>query len=244
MLSSFFAVDPVIFAAPASGGVYRSADGGKTWAPAGLADEKVGDLVWLGPFLYAAADGGLFRSEDAGTTWTRLGSYEGRCRPPALPAGPRGRPRGLRGHGPRHLPHGRRRPAVPALRARGGGRAHGSDLPASGPSSGKEAAPMRFAKAHGLGNDFILVAEDLAPAEIGPWARRLCDRHRGIGGDGVLLHAPAPDGIRMRLINADGERGRDLGQRPALPRGARGAPRLGTSAARGPYRARAAPGGR
>lgn len=63
---------------------------------------------------------------------------------------------------------------------------------------------MRFAKAHGLGNDFILVAEALAPAEIGPWARRLCDRHRGIGGDGVLLHAPAPDGIRMRLINADG----------------------------------------
>jgi diaminopimelate epimerase len=66
---------------------------------------------------------------------------------------------------------------------------------------------MRFAKAHGLGNDFILVAEDLAPAEIGPWARRLCDRHRGIGGDGVLLHAPAPDGIRMRLINADGIEG-------------------------------------
>ena len=63
---------------------------------------------------------------------------------------------------------------------------------------------MRFAKAHGLGNDFILVAERLAPAEVGPWARRLCDRHRGIGGDGILLHAPAPDGVRMRLINADG----------------------------------------
>jgi len=66
---------------------------------------------------------------------------------------------------------------------------------------------MRFAKAHGLGNDFILVAEELAPADIGPWTRRLCDRHRGIGGDGVLLHAPAPDGIRMRLINADGIEG-------------------------------------
>ncbi len=63
---------------------------------------------------------------------------------------------------------------------------------------------MRFAKAHGLGNDFILVAERLAPAEVGPWARRLCDRHRGIGGDGILLHAPAPDGVLMRLINADG----------------------------------------
>src|SRR5258708_39333140 len=63
---------------------------------------------------------------------------------------------------------------------------------------------MKVVKAHGLGNDFILVAERLAPAELGSWARRLCDRHRGVGGDGVLLHAPAPAGIRMRLINADG----------------------------------------
>jgi photosystem II stability/assembly factor-like uncharacterized protein len=78
VLSSFFPVDPVIFAAPASGGVYRSGDGGKTWAAAGLAGEQVGDLIWLGPFLYAAADGSLYRSEDAGERWTRLGSYEGR----------------------------------------------------------------------------------------------------------------------------------------------------------------------
>src|SRR5260370_25827714 len=63
---------------------------------------------------------------------------------------------------------------------------------------------MKFVKAHGLGNDFILVAERLAPAELGSWARRLCDRHRGVGGDGVLLHALAPDGVRMRLINVDG----------------------------------------
>lgn len=77
-LSSFYAVDPVIFAAPARGGVYRSGDGGRTWTPAGLEGERVGDLVWLGPFLYAAAEGALFRSEDAGRTWARLGSYEGR----------------------------------------------------------------------------------------------------------------------------------------------------------------------
>ena len=63
---------------------------------------------------------------------------------------------------------------------------------------------MRFAKAHGLGNDFILVAEDLAPADLSPWAVRLCDRHRGIGGDGVVLHAPTPDGVSFRLVNADG----------------------------------------
>ena len=63
---------------------------------------------------------------------------------------------------------------------------------------------MKVAKAHGLGNDFLLVAEADAPADIAPWARRLCDRHIGVGADGVLLHALAPDGVRMRLINADG----------------------------------------
>jgi diaminopimelate epimerase len=63
---------------------------------------------------------------------------------------------------------------------------------------------MRFAKAHGLGNDFILVAEELAPAELSPWAVRLCDRHRGIGGDGVVLHARTADGVSFRLVNADG----------------------------------------
>lgn len=63
---------------------------------------------------------------------------------------------------------------------------------------------MRFTKAHGLGNDFILVAEADAPRQLEAWVRRICDRHRGIGGDGVVLHAPAADGARLRLINADG----------------------------------------
>ena len=77
-LSSFFAVDPVLFAAPVSGGVYRSSDGGHTWTAAGLGDQIVGDLVWLGPFLYAAAEGGFFRSDDTGASWTRLGDSPGR----------------------------------------------------------------------------------------------------------------------------------------------------------------------
>lgn len=78
VLSSFFAVDPVVFAAPASGGVYRSGDGGRTWAPSGLTGERVFDLVWLGPFLYAAGEGGFFRSDDAGRNWTRLSDSPGR----------------------------------------------------------------------------------------------------------------------------------------------------------------------
>ena len=63
---------------------------------------------------------------------------------------------------------------------------------------------MRFTKAHGLGNDFVLVAQEAAPADLSTWAVRLCDRHRGIGGDGVVLHAPTPDGVSFRLVNADG----------------------------------------
>jgi diaminopimelate epimerase len=63
---------------------------------------------------------------------------------------------------------------------------------------------MRFAKAHGLGNDFILVAEEEAPADVSAWTVRLCDRHRGIGGDGVVLHRRTPEGVSFRLVNADG----------------------------------------
>jgi photosystem II stability/assembly factor-like uncharacterized protein len=77
-LSSFFAVDPVLFAAPASGGVFRSSDGGRRWTAVGLEGQKVGDLVWLGPFLYAAADSGFYRSQDVGETWTRLSESPGR----------------------------------------------------------------------------------------------------------------------------------------------------------------------
>jgi photosystem II stability/assembly factor-like uncharacterized protein len=77
-LSSFFGADPVLFAAPAGGGVYRSGDGGATWAPAGMDGEIVRDLVWLGPFLYAAAEGGFFRSDNSGQTWTRLADSPGK----------------------------------------------------------------------------------------------------------------------------------------------------------------------
>jgi diaminopimelate epimerase len=61
---------------------------------------------------------------------------------------------------------------------------------------------MRFAKLHGLGNDFLLL--DLReggqplPAQR---ALELCDRHRGVGGDGVLTLLP---GGRMLVQNADG----------------------------------------
>jgi diaminopimelate epimerase len=63
---------------------------------------------------------------------------------------------------------------------------------------------MRFAKAHGLGNDFLLVDNVAAPRDLQHWARRLCDRHIGVGADGVLLYAVEGDGVTMRLLNSDG----------------------------------------
>jgi photosystem II stability/assembly factor-like uncharacterized protein len=69
-VSSFFAVDPVLFAGGAFG-VYRSSDAGRTWKATKFTG-KIHDLLWLGPFLYAAGEGGVFRSDDVGETWTRL----------------------------------------------------------------------------------------------------------------------------------------------------------------------------
>jgi len=59
---------------------------------------------------------------------------------------------------------------------------------------------MRFAKYEGLGNDFVLVE---APGTVEPAdARRICDRHFGVGADGVLLVQRDPPA--MRVLNADG----------------------------------------
>ena len=66
---------------------------------------------------------------------------------------------------------------------------------------------LRFAKYHGLGNDFILIDGLSARApEIGTQeAIRLCDRHFGIGAYGVLLALPSTKAdYRMRLLNSDG----------------------------------------
>lgn len=72
-VSSYFLVDPVLFAGVGHEGVQRSTDGGATWEPAGLPGMRVNDLVWLGPILYLATDAGLWRGEDAGRRFTRIG---------------------------------------------------------------------------------------------------------------------------------------------------------------------------
>jgi diaminopimelate epimerase len=59
---------------------------------------------------------------------------------------------------------------------------------------------VSFSKYEGLGNDFIVVEQELA-TEL---AVALCDRHRGIGGDGVLVVGEQAGRPSMRVINADG----------------------------------------
>src|ERR1700730_6290389 len=66
---------------------------------------------------------------------------------------------------------------------------------------------LRFMKMNGAGNDFVLIdnrsgAHQLSPGQVA----HLCDRHRGVGADGVLLvEEPAGKAdFRMRYYNSDG----------------------------------------
>ena len=65
---------------------------------------------------------------------------------------------------------------------------------------------ISVAKAHAYGNDFLFVpAEQVEGLALDRLSRRLCHRHTGIGGDGVIYYAMAPDGTaQMRLVNTDG----------------------------------------
>jgi len=62
-----------------------------------------------------------------------------------------------------------------------------------------------FVKASACGNDFLIIDGMHAPADLEAFSRRICDRHDGVGADGVEWLFPAPDAdVRARLFNADG----------------------------------------
>src|SRR6184192_4311440 len=64
---------------------------------------------------------------------------------------------------------------------------------------------MHFTKAHAYGNDFLYVEADaIGDLPLSPLARELCDRHTGVGADGLIVFTRTPDGASMRLVNADG----------------------------------------
>jgi diaminopimelate epimerase len=65
---------------------------------------------------------------------------------------------------------------------------------------------MRFTKMHGVGNDFI-VFDPIAVegADLPDLAREACDRHFGIGADGILVPAPSEIAdLKMIYLNSDG----------------------------------------
>ncbi|HEY0517872.1 MAG TPA: diaminopimelate epimerase [Ilumatobacteraceae bacterium] len=65
-------------------------------------------------------------------------------------------------------------------------------------------ADLELTKHHGLGNDF-LVAFHPGVEDLSGLARRVCDRRRGIGADGLLIGEPEPGyAARMSLYNSDG----------------------------------------
>ncbi len=64
-----------------------------------------------------------------------------------------------------------------------------------------------FVKASACGNDFLLIDDSVAPpaAQIHAFTKRICDRHEGVGADGVEWMLPHPSAdVEIRLINADG----------------------------------------
>src|SRR5438067_7949871 len=66
---------------------------------------------------------------------------------------------------------------------------------------------LRFTKMNGAGNDFILIDNRAGDIHLNrSQIARLCDRHRGIGADGILLLENPSDhaNFRMRYFNADG----------------------------------------
>ena len=62
-----------------------------------------------------------------------------------------------------------------------------------------------FTKASACGNDFLIIDGQHAPADLNAFSKNICDRHNGVGADGVEWLFPAKDAdIHARLINADG----------------------------------------
>ena len=64
---------------------------------------------------------------------------------------------------------------------------------------------MKFTKAHAYGNDFLYVEDrDVQGCGLAALAREMCDRHTGVGADGLIVFSHTLSSARMRLHNADG----------------------------------------
>lgn len=72
-------------------------------------------------------------------------------------------------------------------------------------SSAFQQGAIPFVKASACGNDFLIIDGIHAPADVAGVTRRICDRHMGVGADGVEWLFPTQDAdIEARLFNVDG----------------------------------------
>ena len=71
---------------------------------------------------------------------------------------------------------------------------------------------MKFTKLHGAGNDFVLVDARSLDRDWAKLAIAVCDRHFGVGADGLLLVLPSETAdLRMRMYNPDGSEAEQCG---------------------------------
>ncbi|MCF6094877.1 diaminopimelate epimerase [Microaerobacter geothermalis] len=72
---------------------------------------------------------------------------------------------------------------------------------------------MNFTKMNGLGNDFVVMAQyDRLPDHVAELAQNMCNRHFGVGADGLVFILPSDKAdFRMRIINADGSEAEQCG---------------------------------
>ena len=67
---------------------------------------------------------------------------------------------------------------------------------------------IKFSKIHGLGNDYVLINAlkgNLSGIRFDDLARKMSNRHFGIGSDGIILILPSNKAdFRMRIFNSDG----------------------------------------
>jgi diaminopimelate epimerase len=64
---------------------------------------------------------------------------------------------------------------------------------------------VSFVKANACGNDFLIIEGLAAPVDLADFSKRICDRHYGVGADGVEWLFPTSDAdVQARLFNADG----------------------------------------
>jgi len=104
---------------------------------------------------------------------------------------------------------------------------------------------LRLRKHHALGNDFLVYVDrdGARPLDSG-LARRLCDRHTGVGADGLIRLTSDGDGVRMELRNADGSLAETSGNglrcvaQAVVLDGLLAGPEISIETAAGPRRAR------